>query len=81
MSYPRIYMSDNSNEPNPIITIEELFEPTISINKTTGYAHFFFGKTPRAQISIKFVGVENYRFYIGLLKSKFPNSKMQSQPK
>lgn len=46
-------MSNNSNDPQPEITIEELITPTISVNRQDGIIYVFFGKTPRAQLQIR----------------------------
>lgn len=73
-------MSNNSNEPNPNVTIEEFFEPRISVDNESRKVHLFFGKTPRAQLSIDLdfgaqsVSPEMIR---GLIVSKFPQGKLE----
>lgn len=75
-------MSDDSNNPNPNISIEEFISPHISVDENAGKIHLTFGKSPREQISVDINGVANdgtYHFQVGLISAKFPMGKVSIQ--
>lgn len=77
-------MSNNSNEANPNISIEELFKPRISVERLSGKIYLFFGKTPRAQLNFQTCSRcsdsnHTLEAHLAFLTTKFPQGKVSFQ--
>lgn len=75
----QITMRSQSNDANPEISIEDFFVPKISVDRASGKVHLFFGKSPRAQISVSINHNWGAEHAIALIKTKFPAAQISNQ--
>jgi hypothetical protein len=65
------------NEPTQEITLEALLTPRISVDRSAGKIHVFFGNTPKAQIS---VGVDSpHSSELDEIRARFPEGFLEFQ--
>lgn len=73
-------MAQDLNAANPEIGIGELCQPKISIDRMEGQIYLFFGKTPRAQLSVELSNpMSNYIPELVVLQERFPHAKISYQ--